>query len=52
MESEHLLKREGTFVYTKEGTRVLSQNTVFAVYSMKKTGGRRKMLITRTNAAS
>jgi hypothetical protein len=33
MESEHLLKREGTFVYTKEGIRVLylSKNSGFDV---------------------
>jgi hypothetical protein len=38
-------------VYTKEGTRVPSLNTggfVF-VYWIKKTGGRRKIFITRAN---
>jgi hypothetical protein len=37
---EPLLKSEGTYVYIKEGARVPSLNT--SVYSIKKTGGRRK----------
>jgi hypothetical protein len=41
--SEQLLKREDTFVCTKGGSRVPSMN---------KTEGRRKMFITRANAAS
>ncbi len=42
---EPLLKREGTYVYTKKGnySRVLSLKSV---YSMNKTVGRRKMFIT------
>jgi hypothetical protein len=40
---EHLLKRKGTIVYTKERT---IESTLkyrrFGVYSMNKTGGRRK----------
>jgi hypothetical protein len=40
-------------LYTKEGTIVpLSKYRGFGVYSMDKTGGRWKMFITRTNAAS
>jgi hypothetical protein len=49
---EQLLKREGTFVSKKEGTRVPSLYRGFGVYSMKKLGGRRKMCITRAKAAS
>ncbi len=43
---EQLFKREGTFVNTKE---VTTKNRWFGVDSMNKTGGRRKMFITRTN---
>ncbi len=50
---EPQLKREGAYVYTKEGARVPSLNMRgFRVYSMNKTGGRRKMFITRANAAA
>jgi hypothetical protein len=50
---EPLLKREGTFVDRREGTRSPSLNTGgVGVYSMNKTGGRRKVFITRANAAS
>jgi hypothetical protein len=41
---EPLLKREGTFVYTKEGNRVPSLNT-WVLCSMNKTDGRRKMFM-------
>jgi hypothetical protein len=48
-----LLKREGTYVCTKEGIRVPSLNTGgFDVYSMNKTWGRKKMFITGANEAS
>ncbi len=36
--SEHLLKREGTIVYTKEDSRVPSLNTEDFVYWMKNRG--------------
>jgi hypothetical protein len=45
-----MLKREGAYVYTKEGTRVpLSKYRGFSVYSMNKTRARKKMFITRAN---
>jgi hypothetical protein len=47
-EYEQLLKREGTFVYTKEGTRVSFLKT--GGYNTKQ-AGRRKMFITRANSA-
>ncbi len=54
--NEPLLKREGTYVYTKERTSVFSLNTVGLVctvpYLMNKTWDWRKMFITRANAAS
>jgi hypothetical protein len=42
------------YMYTKEGTMQspLSKYRGFSVYSMNKTGRRRKMFITRANAAS
>ncbi len=50
---EPLLKREGTCVYTKEGTTSpLSKYRGFRVYSMNKTGGRRKMFITTVHSAN
>jgi hypothetical protein len=49
---EQLLKREGTFVPTKEGTAwsPFFKYRVFGVYSMK--GGRRKVFVTEANMAS
>jgi hypothetical protein len=45
--SEYLLKREGTILFTKEGTRVPSlKYKGVACISMNKTRGRRKMYIT------
>jgi hypothetical protein len=38
-------------VERKQGTGVHSKYMGFGVYSMKKTGDRRKMLITRANEA-
>jgi hypothetical protein len=50
MASEPLLKRECATVYRQEGNRVPCFNTGgFDVYSMNKTGDRRKMLISRAN---
>ncbi len=46
--SEQLLKREVTIEYTKKYLEPYS----FGVYSINKTGGRRKMFKTRANAAS
>jgi hypothetical protein len=51
--SELLLKRKGTILYRKDGTRVPSLKTVHGsgVYRTDKTRGRRKMFITRASAA-
>ncbi len=48
-----MFKREGAYVFAKEGTRVpFSKFRGFTVYSMNKTGGRVKMFKTRANATS
>ncbi len=39
--SESLLRREGSFVFTNEVSKYMYR--WFGVYSMNKTGGRRKM---------
>jgi hypothetical protein len=51
---EPLIKREGTYVYTKEGTieSPLQIQGGLGVYSMNKTGGRRKMFVTRLSSCS
>jgi hypothetical protein len=41
------VEREGSIEYRKEGIRVPSLNSFFGLYSMNKTGGRRKMFINR-----
>ncbi len=52
LSTEQLLKREDTVMFTKEGTRVSSLNTGVSCVFINKTVGRRKMFITRANAAS
>jgi hypothetical protein len=45
--------REGAYMYTKEGTRVpLSKYRGCSMYSINKTGGRRKIFLTVANLAS
>jgi hypothetical protein len=53
-DDEPLLNREGRVlcVHKRGIWSPLSKNTGFDAYSMNKTGGRRKMFITRANAAS
>jgi hypothetical protein len=47
--SEHLLERAGTTVHKKRGNQShFNKFRGFGVYSMNKTGGRRKIFITRT----
>ncbi len=53
-ESEPLLNSKGTIVFRKGGTTLVysrfSKYRGFGIYSMKRTGGRRKMFITKANA--